>query len=74
VTDVTAEVARQSAALARERLQGLLVAEAPPEAEQLHAATADERLPGWACTAIITGLAALSWALVIFGLVALFSH
>ena len=74
MTDVTAEVARHSASVARERLLGMLVAEAPAEAEQLCAATADDRLPGWACAAIVTGLAALSWAVIIFGIVALVSR
>lgn len=77
MTDLTAEVGRPAGTLAREprspRLMEALVAEAPPMAEELQT-NDDGRLPGWACATIITGLAAMTWAVIIFAVVALLSR
>ena len=76
MTDLTAEVARNAGALVSEpKAAGVLetlVAEAPPGADELNASA--ERLPGWMCAAIICGLAASTWAVIIFAVVALISR
>ena|GEM_PF-6038967 len=68
MTDLTAEVARAADTArkvrASRRLRDILVTDAPAEAETLRSS---ETLPGWACAAIIFGLASSLWALIIFG-------
>ena len=75
MTDLTAEVARSAGAVVREprspAVLETLVVDAPPVAEELNADV--ERLPGWMCAAIICGLASLTWAVIIFAVVALIS-
>lgn len=76
MTDLTAEVARNAGTLVSEpKAPGVLealIAEAPPVADELNASA--DRLPGWICAAIIGGLAASTWAVIIFAVVALISR
>lgn len=74
VTELTAEVSRAGRSAGREAglrpLKGLLVADAPPEADELAANV--RILPGWACATIVVGLASALWALIILAATALF--
>jgi hypothetical protein len=68
VTDLTAEVARAADTALKvrtsRRLRDIIVTEAPAEADTLRST---ETLPGWACAAIIFGLASSLWAIIIIG-------
>ena len=74
VTELTAEVSRAGRSAEREagskRRSGVLVADAPPEADELAANI--KILPGWACAAIVLGLASALWILIILAIRALF--
>jgi hypothetical protein len=68
VTDLTAEVARADDTALKvrgsRRLRDIIVSDAPAEADTLRTG---ETLPGWACAAIIVGMASSLWAIIILG-------
>ena len=74
MTEWTAEVGRASRSAEREakleQFTSLLVTDAPPEADELAANV--RVLPGWACAAIVIGLASALWAVIIVAVATVF--